>query len=76
MSNARAKFLTLAAICSAATVFQVGVPTSCAQFGLQSFFAVFDTCSVLNCSGGVFFDLCDPFVTLIDCPNAVVDETP
>lgn len=75
MSNARAKFLATAAICSAATVFQVGVPTSCAQFGLQSFFTVFDTCAVLNCTDGVFFNLCDPTITLLDCPN-VADATP
>ena len=76
MSNVRMKFWTTAAICCLGTVFQVGLPTSCVQFGLQTFTAAFDSCSILNCDGGVFFDLCDPIVVLVDCPDLVVPDTP
>ena len=76
MSKIRAKFWTAVALCSAASVFQIGFPTSCIQFGLQTGLTAFDTCSVLNCNDGVFFDLCDPFIVLIDCPNLFEDTTP
>lgn len=29
----------------------------------------FNFCSVLNCTGGSYFNLCTPVPLLVDCPN-------
>lgn len=65
---ARRKLWLLGALCAGAMLFQT-FPTSCAQFSLNGLAAAFDFCSVLNCTSGTFFDLCDPFVILTDCPT-------
>jgi hypothetical protein len=58
----------LVAIALGATVFQL-LPSGCGGFFTQFGLTVFDFCAVLNCSSGTFFDLCNPIVTLVDCPN-------
>lgn len=62
------KLFALAAISIGACVFQL-LPTGCPQFFLQQGLAIFDACSVLNCTSGTFFNFCDPIVVLVDCPN-------
>ena len=70
MSRTRRKFLAVLAACSAGTLLQTGfVPTSCAQFYGQTLLTTFDPCSVFNCTGGTFFNLCEPFPLFLSCPN-------
>jgi hypothetical protein len=70
MSRRTKRWVAALAICSGATLFQVGtLPTGCAQFGTQLGLALFDACSVLNCTGSTFFNFCDPVVSLVDCPD-------
>lgn len=71
MSTRKYRLKVALALCAVATLFQVGfVPRSCVDFGLRFGLSVFDTCNILNCTQGTFFNLCEPFVTLVDCPNA------
>ena len=64
------KFLTIAAICGAGTVFQSGlVPSSCMQYFGQSILTLVDFCSIFNCTPGTFANLCEPVPLFVDCPN-------
>jgi hypothetical protein len=75
MSKTRKKFLAIAAVCSAGTLFQIGlVPTSCAQFYGQALLTAFDPCAVFNCTGGTFFNLCEPVPLFDTCPNYVEQQ--
>jgi hypothetical protein len=75
MSRKRKKLLALLTVCSAGTLFQTGVvPTGCAQFFGQTLLASFDPCAVFNCTGGTFFDLCEPFPLFANCPNLGVAQ--
>lgn len=68
MSKTKRKFLAIAAICGAGTVFQIGlVPGSCQQFYLEAAVTAFDWCSVFNCTDGTYFDLGSLF---LDSPQA------
>ncbi len=65
----RKRMMVLAAL-SLGTAFQFASTTNgcgeyVALFGLSSF----DFCSVFNCTGGGFFNFCDPNVLFVDCPN-------
>jgi hypothetical protein len=69
MSLARNKKLWAAiAILGTGTVLQV-LPRGCAQYYTQLTLTSFDFCSVFNCQGGTFFNLCEPRPILADCPN-------
>lgn len=47
------------------TVFQAA---GCFDLALQTVTAALDTCSILNCTGGTFFNLCSPTRILTSCP--------
>jgi len=68
MTKSPRRWLALSAALSSATLFQV-LPNGCApllgSLGVQ----IFDFCSVLNCTQGAFFDLCNPIIFLTDCPE-------
>lgn len=69
MRNVRNRKLWAALlVCGAGTVFQ-GLPTGCAQYYTESILTGFDFCSVFNCEGGTFFNFCEPFALLMDCPG-------
>lgn len=65
------RWVTLLGVLTAGTVFQafVGV-NGCGQYWAAEALTAFDMCSVLNCSGGTFFNLCSPVRLLVDCPAA------
>jgi len=67
MAKRTRRFVVVAAICTAGTVCQF--VTSCSQFGLQQLAGGLDFCSILNCTSSSFFSLCDPTITLVDCPG-------
>ncbi|MFQ5805160.1 MAG: hypothetical protein ACE5I3_01780 [Phycisphaerae bacterium] len=70
MSRPRKKLLAIFVVCSAGTLFQTGfVPTSCVQFYGETVLAALDPCAVFNCTGGTFFNLCEPFPLFWTCPN-------
>ena len=77
MSRTTTKLMTLLAVCSAGTVLQTGfVPTSCVQFYGQTLLTTFDPCAVFNCTGGSYFNLCEPYPLFWTCPNLVQETTP
>ena len=59
----------LLAALSVGTTLQVGT-NGCADYWSVMALDSFDFCSVFNCSGGTFFDFCNPVPLLMDCPNA------
>ena len=70
MSRTKKKFLATLAACCAGTVLQTGlVTTNCAQFYAEAALTTFDPCTVFNCTGGTFFDLCEPYPLFATCPN-------
>ncbi len=73
MSRKR-RLLALALIAAAGTVFQV-LPTGCTPYLLAEGASAFNWCSVFNCVGGTYFNLCSPFRLLIDCPAATNTTT-
>ncbi len=68
------RLLALALIAAAGTVFQV-LPHGCTQYALAEGASAFNWCSVFNCTGGSYFNLCQPFRLLIDCPTATTTTT-
>jgi hypothetical protein len=54
--------------CGVGTVFQA-LPQGCAQYYTSLALSSFNFCSVFNCEGGTFFNFCQPFAVLMDCPN-------
>lgn len=75
MSRSKKKFLALSAICTAGTLLQTGlVPTSCAQYYLDSTLTALDFCAVFNCTPGTFFNLCEPVPLFWDCPNVTAGQ--
>jgi hypothetical protein len=69
MSIARNKKLWAAiAVLGMGILLQV-LPSGCAQYYTQLTLTSFDFCSVFNCQGGTFFNLCQPQAILADCPN-------
>ena len=70
MSNAQTKkWVTLLVVCVAGLVFQL-LPTGCVDYAVVSAVQSVDFCSIFNCSGGTFVDLCNPVPLLADCPEA------
>ena len=62
------KLLVAILVCGAGTVFQA-LPNSCANYLTSEALSAFNFCSVLNCTGGTFFNFCEPVALLMDCPN-------
>ncbi len=56
-----------ALVCSAGLLFQA-LPGGCAQYYGQLVLNSFDFCSVFNCTGGTFFNFCQPNSIFLDCP--------
>ena len=65
----------IAALITLGALFQTGAP-GCAQFVFDNLVATLDTCTILNCGGGSFFDFCSPNIILSDCPDTGDDTTP
>lgn len=79
MRAKRSKWSSWLALGACGTAFQfvpLGNSGGCIDFGLQFGLAVFDTCSILNCTDGTFVNFCDPVITLVDCPNIEFDDAP
>jgi hypothetical protein len=62
------KLWAVIAICLAGTVFQV-LPSGCANYLTEQAMAGFNFCSVFNCTGGTFFNFCEPVRLFTDCPQ-------
>lgn len=60
-------------LCSLGVVGQFWY-SGCADYGANLAVASFDFCTVLNCTGSTFVNLCDPPI-LVDCP-AVAETNP
>jgi hypothetical protein len=70
MSRASKKLMVILAVCGAGTLFQTGfVPSGCVQFYGQTLLSTADPCAVFNCTGGSYFNLCEPFPLFWTCPN-------
>ena len=59
--------------CGTGTVFQL-VPRGCVDYGVVMATQAFNICSVINCTGGQYFDFCSgagPYGSgfLMDCPQ-------
>lgn len=68
MKRSLRKRILMAVLVSSATLAQV-IPSSCARPAFDQFLAVVDFCTILNCQGSTFFNLCDPDQPLLtDCP--------
>jgi len=66
------KVWALIVACGAGTVFQIG-SNGCADYMTTQALTSFDFCSVFNCTGGSFFNLCSPVRLLADCPQTTVE---
>jgi len=76
MSRHIRKYAAIVALSVAGTAFQL-FPTSCADYAFRAAVSAVDFCSVVNCSGGTFVNLCYPVPLFVDCPNTVlVTENP
>ncbi|MFH1745616.1 MAG: hypothetical protein ABIG44_01095 [Planctomycetota bacterium] len=63
----RAKWMALLAALSVGTALQVGA-NGCAEYFTTMALSSFDFCSVFNCTGGTFFNFCDPIPLFVNCP--------
>jgi hypothetical protein len=68
MSLLRNKRWWAATLLAGALVFQA-LPSGCAEYYTNATLASFNWCSVFNCEGGAYFDLCNPFPLFFDCPQ-------
>lgn len=68
MSVIRRKKLWAAGLACGAMLFQV-LPSGCRQYFAASALTAFDFCSVFNCTGGTYFNLCGDNPLFVDCPN-------
>ncbi len=73
LKSRRTRWIALLALASAGTAFQVGA-NGCYEYYVNNALVAFDFCSVLNCTGGSFFNFCDPVPLLVDCPNFTTGE--
>jgi len=60
------RLLALLATVSAGTMFQLN--TGCNQLWTGVALSSINFCSILNCTGGTYFNFCSPTVLLVDCP--------
>jgi hypothetical protein len=63
----RFKWIALLATLSAGTMMQATF--GCNQLWTGIGLSSFNFCSVLNCTGGTYFNFCSPAVLLVDCPQ-------
>ena len=70
MTRKTRRRLALAGLGVSATLFQA-FPSGCGQYYATAAVEAFDFCAVLNCTASTYFNVCSPFVLLIDCPGAV-----
>lgn len=63
---------------AAAVAFASGtvLAQGCVDYGFSSGVTALDVCSILNCTGGSFFDFCNPVPLFLDCPNFDEDTNP
>ena len=59
--------LILWTLLAGGTTFQVLQTNGCAEFATSLFLNSVDFCSFLNCTGGSFFNFCEPVAILTDC---------
>jgi len=62
------KLLAAILICGTGVAFQA-LPTGCADYMSAQVLSGFNFCSVFNCTGGTFFNFCEPVRLLVDCPQ-------
>ena len=67
------KLWTAALICAVGTVCQP-LAGGCANYITQQALASFDFCAVFNCTGGTFFNFCEPVRLLVDCPATTTTQ--
>lgn len=67
MSIWRKKRIWAAVLVSGGLVFQF-LPSGCAEYYTYTGLTAFNFCSVFNCTGGTYFDMCSPVPLLADCP--------
>ena len=65
----RARMMALLVALSVGTACQVGT-NGCVEYWAVEALSAFDFCSVFNCTGGGYFDFCNPVPLFADCPNA------
>jgi len=63
----RLRWAVWLALLGAGTLLQVG-NNGCASYYVTAAVSAFDFCSVFNCTGGSFFNLCQPNAIFVDCP--------
>jgi hypothetical protein len=68
MTRKTRRRVALAGLGLFATLFQF-FPSGCAQYYAYGGVNAFDFCAILNCTSSTYFDLCEPIVLLVDCPN-------
>jgi len=69
----RRKWLAAALAVGAGTMFQF-YPRGCVDYGVLQAVSSFDFCSVINCTGSTYFDICNPPL-LMDCPTTTTTTT-
>lgn len=60
--------------CGTGVLFQV-LPSGCRDYTVAQGLTAFDVCSVVNCTGGTFFNFCEPVRIFADCPAPVTTES-
>ena len=64
--NRKKRLWAVLAVAGIGTVF---ASNSCSSYYTSLALTSFDFCAVLNCTGGTFFNLCEPVAILADCPT-------
>ncbi len=67
MSNRRRRLMALVAALGAGVTFQF--QNGCKDYYALGAVTAVDFCSILNCTGGSFFNFCAPVQLLVDCPQ-------
>lgn len=67
-SRSQRKMWAALIVCGAGVLFQA-LPSGCAEYYSAAALGALDFCAIFNCSGGTFFDLCEPTPLFWDCPN-------
>lgn len=59
----------LLALVTGGFLLQLGVQNGCTEYAVYTAAATFDFCAVVNCTGGTYFNFCEPIVLFTDCPT-------
>ncbi|MEW6250651.1 MAG: hypothetical protein AB1716_08375 [Planctomycetota bacterium] len=74
MANRRKlRLLVVVFALSAGTVCQY-LPSGCTEYYTYGVASAFNWCSVFNCAGGEYFNMCRPNPLFLDCPSAVTTQ--